>query len=106
MEILAAEAFTVRSTYHRTKEKNPRQLVFGIDMILPINHVADWRYIHQHKQTQINKDVNLKNTNRIDHDYKVGDKFTTKNRSAYKYETLFRGPYENFQTWKNRKFAL
>ena len=26
-------------------------------MIIPINRVADWKYIRQRKQTQINKDV-------------------------------------------------
>ena len=49
MVILAAADFAVQSMYNRTKEKNPGQLVFGRDMILPIIHVADWRYIRQHK---------------------------------------------------------
>ena len=57
MGILAAAAFAVRSTYHRTKEKIPGQLFFGRDMILRINHVADQGYIRQRKQTQINNDV-------------------------------------------------
>ena len=48
--ILAAEAFAVRSTYHMTKGKISGQLLFGRDMILPINHMADWRYIRQRKQ--------------------------------------------------------
>ena len=43
MGILVAEAFAVHSTYHRTKGKSPDQLVFGQDIILPINHVAYWR---------------------------------------------------------------
>ena len=43
--ILAAADFAVRSTYHTTKGKSPGQLVFVRDMILPINQVADWRYI-------------------------------------------------------------
>ena len=45
MGILAEEAFAVQSTYHWTKGKNPDQLVFGQDMIPPINHMEDWRYI-------------------------------------------------------------
>ena len=52
-------------------------------MILPINHVADWRYINQRKQTKIDKDVASENTTIIDHDYRVGDKVTTNMRSAY-----------------------
>ena len=45
MGILATVAFAVSSTYHMTNRKIPGQLVFGRDMILPINHVVDWRYI-------------------------------------------------------------
>ena len=53
MEILATAAFAVRSTYYRGKGKIAGHLVFGQDMILPINHEADWRYIRQRKQAQI-----------------------------------------------------
>ena len=101
MGILAAAYFAIRSMYHRTKVKIPVQLVFGRDMILPINHVADRRYIRQRKQTQINKYLDRENTTRIDYDYRAGDKVLTKMRSAYKYKTLFRGPYEIVWTWKN-----
>ena len=41
MGILAGAAFAVQYTYHRTKDKISGQLVFGRDMILSINHVAD-----------------------------------------------------------------
>ena len=75
MVILAVSAFAVRPKYHRNKYKRPGQLVFCRDMILPINHVADWRYIHQRKKTQINKYVTRKKTTRIDQDHRVGDKF-------------------------------
>ena len=93
MGILVAAAFAVQSTYHRAKGKILGQLVFGRDIILPNNHIADWGYKCQNKQTQINKDVARENTTIIDHNYRVGDKVTTKNKSASKYETPFRGPY-------------
>ena len=41
MGILAALAFAVRSMNHQTNQKRPSQLVFGQDMILPINHMAN-----------------------------------------------------------------
>ena len=53
-----------------------------------------------------NKDVARENTTRIDHNYRVGYKVMTKIRSAYKYETPFRGPYEKFWTWTNGKVTL
>ena len=42
MGILAAADFAVQSTYHMMKLKILGQLVFGRDMIPPINNVADW----------------------------------------------------------------
>ena len=71
MGILAAAAFALRSTYHRTRQKIPGQLVFVRDMILPINHVVDWGYICQRKQTQINKYIARENNNIIDHNYRL-----------------------------------
>ena len=53
MGILVAAAFVVHSMYHRTKGKIPGQLVFDQDMILPINHIADWKYICHRKQAKI-----------------------------------------------------
>ena len=93
MGILAAAAFAVRSTYHRTKQTNSGQLVFGKYMILPINHIANLRYIRQRKQTQIKKDAICENSTRINHDYHIGDKALVRRNLAYKYEALFQGPY-------------
>ena len=93
MGILAEADFAVSSTYHRKKIKIPGRLVFGRHMILPINHIANWRYIRQRKKSQIDKYVIRENTTRIDHYYRVGDKLMTKTKSAYKYENLFKGPY-------------
>ena len=101
MGTLAKAAFAVRSTYHRTKDKSLGQLVFGRYMIIPVNPGVDRRYTHQRKKTQINKDVNCEYTTRIYHGYIVGDKVMTKNRSAYKYETTFRGPYEIVHIFTN-----
>ena len=53
MGILATEDFAVQSMYQPTKQNIPGQLFFGKDMILPINHIANWRHIRQRKQRQI-----------------------------------------------------
>ena len=58
------------------------QLVFGRDIIIPIKHKVDWELIHQINKTQINKDNIRENGNRVDHDYKVGDKFMLINHAA------------------------
>ena len=50
-----------------TKGNIPGQLVFGRDIILPINNIADWRYLHQLKHAQIDKDAICENTTIINH---------------------------------------
>ena len=64
MGILAADALSVRYTYHIIKDKSPGQLVFGRYMILPIKHIEYWKFVHQRKQAQASanrKRYNLKN---------------------------------------------
>ena len=39
---LSSVAWAIRSTYHTTLDATPGQVVFGRDMILPIQHKADW----------------------------------------------------------------
>ena len=106
MEILAAASFAVRYMYHTTKSKIPGQLVFGRGMIISINHVADWRYIRQRKQTQIDNYIIRKNDNRTDHDYRVGDKVITLTESEFKYKTPYRSSYKIVETWTNGTVTL
>ena len=47
---LAATMFAVHTTYLRTLQAFPMQLVFGRYSILNIKHVDDWEHIRQHKQ--------------------------------------------------------
>ena len=101
MGILSSESFVIQSTYHRTKGKIPGRQVFGQDMILPINHILDCRYIRQRKQAQIEKYIICKNSTKIDYDYRFGDKVIIRNKAAYKHETLFKGQYNIVQTWTN-----
>ena len=70
-------------------------------MILPINYIVNWIYICQWKQEQIEIDVICEISTRIDHDNNIGDKVMVRRKYAYKYETLFQGPYEILQNWTN-----
>ena len=96
MVILAVATFKVQATYHRNKQKSPDQLLFGRDIILPINHIANWRLIRQRKQAKIDKDAICENSTRVDQDYRIGDWVTVRKKNS-KYETLFKGPYEMVQ---------
>ena len=50
-------------------------------MILRIKHKVDQELTRHQKQTQINKDNIRKNRKRVEHDYKVGDKFMLNNNA-------------------------
>jgi len=71
---LASVAWAVRSTYHTILNATPGQLVFGCDMVLPIQFQADWARIKLRKQETIDKSNAQENVKRIEHDYQVGDK--------------------------------
>ena len=94
MRILLVAYFAVQSTYHIIKDKIPGYLVFDQDMIIPIKHIGDCRYIRQRKQVKIKKGVIRENSTRIHYDYRVGDQVLLINKSAYKYETPFQGMRE------------
>ena len=54
----------------------------------------------------IKKYVINKNSTIINYDFRVGNKFMIRIKSAYKYETPFKGQYELVQTWKNGSVTL
>jgi preprotein translocase subunit YajC len=71
---LTATAYAIRSTYHTTLQATPGQLVFGRDMILPIQFKANWASIALRKQKIINQSNAKENKKRLQHEYKIGDK--------------------------------
>ena len=91
--ILSAVAFAIRATYHTTTQKSPGQLVFGRDMILNIQHQANWEYIRKRKQSKINDNNEKENAKRIPHEYNIGDQVLIKKGTEYKYEQPYEGPY-------------
>ena len=92
---LSAAAFAIRSTYHTTLEATPAQLVYGRDMILPIQFKTDWARVQQQRQQRINESNMRENRNRIPHEYKVGDKVCKEysRLRAPKLAPLRDGPY-------------
>ena len=90
--ILAAALFAMCSTYHTTLRTMPGQLVFGRDMILNTQYLADWTVIKARKQQLIHKNNIIENSN-IPHQHKVGDKVMLENHCVNKYEQPYKGPY-------------
>jgi hypothetical protein len=91
--LVSAVGFAIRSTYHTTLQATPGQLVFGRDMIFPIQHVADWAHIKNRKQTLINKNNDRENAKRVDYDYVVGDAVLLYTPDPNKMEMPREGPY-------------
>ena len=104
--ILDAAVFVIRSTTNRLNGYSPGQLAFFRDMILLIKHKVDWGLVRQQNQMQINKNNIRKNRKRIDHNYKVGNKFMLTNNYAYKYETPYNVPVLITQCWTNITVTL
>ena len=59
--ILAAASFAMCSTYHTTLRAMPGQLIFGRDMILNMQYLADWTVIKARKQQLIYKNNIIEN---------------------------------------------
>ena len=92
--IFATTSFAVKSTYHTTLQKTPGQLVFGRDMILNIQHVANWELIRERKQKLINNNNARENAKRISHTYHEGDLVLLTRGNENKYENPYKGPYK------------
>ena len=41
-KILAAGTFSIRHSYHQTHGHSPSQLVFGRDVVIPVDEEIDW----------------------------------------------------------------
>ena len=67
-------AWAIRSTYHTVLKASPGAAVFGRDMLFDIPFVADWKKIGDHRQSLTDRNNERENRQRIDYDYKVGDK--------------------------------
>ena len=90
--ILAAAVFAMCSMYHTTLCTMPGQLIFGRDMILNMQYLADWTVIKVCKQQLICKNNIIENKKHIPHQNKVGDKVMLENQHTNKYEQLYKGP--------------
>jgi len=104
--VLSATAFAVRSTYHTTLKKTPGQLVFGRDMIFNIQHVANWEYIQQNKQSLIDKNNKAENAKCVAHLYKKGDLVLLRKGTENKYKMPYQGPFDILKVYDNGTVRL
>ena len=99
---LSAAAWAIRSTVHTTLDAMPGQLVFGRDILLPIQIKMDWAQIQQCKQDMINVHNRKENVKRIEHKYHVGVKVLLKKPGlTTKLSAPRTGPYWITDTYAN-----
>ena len=99
---LSAAAWAIRSTVHTTLDATPGQLVFGRDMLLPIQLKTDWARIRQRKQDIINANNKKENAKRIEHEYRVGEKVLLEKPGLIsKLSAPRTGPYRITETYAN-----
>ena len=99
---LASVAWAVRSTFHTVLNATPGQLVFGRDMVLPIQFQADWARIKLRKQETIDKSNKQENAKRIAHTYTVGDKVLLEKPGIIRKMSQPRtGPFEIIKVYTN-----
>ena len=99
--ILSAVAWAIRSTYHTTLEATPGQLVFGRDMILNVQHIADWHYINSQKNKKIKENNKRENAKRLFHKYKAGDKILLQKIKSRKLARPVDGPFKIIKVHTN-----
>jgi hypothetical protein len=71
---LSDAAWAVCSTYNTVLKASPGAAIFGQDMLFDILFIAGWQEIGEHRQQLTYLNNAHKNENRIDYDYKVGQK--------------------------------
>ena len=106
-EVLASVAYAIRSTYHTTLQATPAQLVFGRDMIYPIQYIAEWDLIRQRKQKLIDKNNQSENAKRVEYDYIVGQKVLLLKTDIHrKLDDPTQGPYTIHQVHTNGNVSI
>jgi hypothetical protein len=101
-EFLSAAAWALRSTYHTVLDATPGQLVYGRDMLLPIQYKANWGAIALRRREQIVRDNVNENKNRIPHQYTVGERvLLTKPGKIPKLMLPREGPYTIVRIYTN-----
>lgn len=83
----------MQATYSTTLQASPEQLVFGRDMIVRMQHTANWRLIESYKQKIALNNNFRENAKRIEHILKIGDCVLLDYKHR-KLEAPYEGPYE------------
>ena len=106
-EVLDIITYAICSTYHTTLQDTPDQLVFGRDMIYPLQYISEWDIIRKRKQALIDKNNERENSKRVDFDYIVGQRVLLLNTDLQrKLDDPTQGPFKIVQTHTNGNVSI
>ena len=71
---LAGTAYATRSSYNTTQGATPAQMVFGRDMVLPVDFSIDWDGVTRREQKRANGSCGGEGRGRVGHTCKPGGK--------------------------------
>ena len=93
-DLVTNVGWAIRSTYHTVLGASPGAAIFQRDMLFDIPYIANWSEIGKRRQQQVDKSCDLKNKQRLDFDYRVGQKaLLIKDGKLRKAEDPYEGPY-------------
>ena len=110
--MLQAMAWAYRTTVSTSTGYAPGELTFGRDMIMNLCLHIDWASITQKRLALDQKSVLRENENRLEHEYKIGDKVLITKQDDERHsqckigDVPNTGPFEVLKVNKNRTVKL
>ncbi len=89
MSFLSDAAWAVCCTYHTVLKASPGAAIFGQDMLFNIPFIADWQKIGECRQSLTDLNNARENKDRIDYDYKVGQKVLLRKEGILHAESIW-----------------
>ena len=83
-ETLAYIAWVIRASYNRTIMATLGKSIFGIDMLLNLTSVVEWRVVTAAKQSQVDIDNVREKARQVTHDYAIGDQVYVEMTGIYR----------------------
>ena len=108
---LPAIAFSLRAAVHRSLKTSPANVVFGLDMVLPLYNAKHLFNDKKDIPTEgtVQQDLKRQNKSRIDHNYNKGDLvFVRKsdNQKQSKWDGQNHGPYKVVEVHPNNTLTI
>ena len=99
-EYLVEIVFTIGATHNTKLSASPSELVFGRDLMIGTQHIANWKIIAERKQKIATNNNIRENKGRIEYFYRVGD-FVLLNDKHRKLDDPYQGSFPIINLYSN-----